>query len=111
MTDEKYRIIHVFHVGSVLQNPPSIQINVFKVYLHNNSYKKITKQPRQVMVGSQHNTTHLRWIMGQQQYATLQRTAASLRGHKQDIDFHEDKLRADRTITIADINCCVMTCS
>ena len=83
MKDEKYQIIHMSHVGSILQIT-SIWINVFKVYLHIN----LNKRPLTTSSNndSRHNT-HLRWIMGQQQYATLQRTAASLRGHKQDIDF------------------------
>jgi hypothetical protein len=36
MKDEKYRIIHISHVGSILQIT-SIRINVFKVCLHINS--------------------------------------------------------------------------
>jgi hypothetical protein len=39
MKDEKYRIIHMFHVGSILQIT-SIQINVFKVCLHINLNKR-----------------------------------------------------------------------
>ncbi len=40
MKDEKYQTIHMSHVGSILQIT-SIQINVFKVYLHINLNKKI----------------------------------------------------------------------
>jgi hypothetical protein len=39
MKDEKYQTIHVSHVGSILQIT-SIQINVFKVYLHINLNKR-----------------------------------------------------------------------
>ncbi len=40
MKDEKYQTIHMSHVGSILQIT-LIRINVFKVYLHINSNKKI----------------------------------------------------------------------
>jgi hypothetical protein len=84
MKDEKYQTIHMSHVGSILQIT-SIQMNLFKVYLHFNLNKRsLTTSSNN---GSWHNDTRLQWIMGQQQYATLQRTAASLRGHKHCIDF------------------------
>jgi hypothetical protein len=83
MKDEKYQTIHMSHVGSILQIT-SIRINVFKAYLHINSNKRLLTTSSNN--DSRHNT-HLPWIIGQQQYATLQRTAASLHGHKQDIHF------------------------
>jgi hypothetical protein len=38
MTDKKYQIIHMFHMGSVLQIT-SIRINMLKVCLHIHSHK------------------------------------------------------------------------
>ncbi len=69
MKDEKYQIIHMSHVGLILQIT-SIWINVLKVCLHINLNKRpLTTSSKN---DSRHNT-HLRWITGWQQYATLQR--------------------------------------
>ncbi len=53
MTDEKYRIIHMFHVGSVLQIT-SIRINVFKVCLHISSYIRLLTTSTMIQ-----DTTHI----------------------------------------------------
>ncbi len=67
MKDEKYQIIHMSHVGLILQIT-SIRINMYNVCLHINS----NKRPLTTSSNDSRHKTHLRWIMGRQQYATLQ---------------------------------------